>query len=410
MPQNLNDLRRETQNLGLSVQPGLKAAREPYLQALRAHHIRRDFPNGMPYEELHPMLCFDYWRLSSKEQDAIWRDSNDWIVQEKLNGCRLIVCFVKGRGVYAHSREVSARNFRRVELTSRLVFGDFIPDFSAVLDCEAICDQTVDPNFFAKKDELITSTLHATTSLFHMEPDASKKLQKERGFPLKLHIFDITSWEKVDLREKKLCERLSYLPAVREAIKAAQLKDHFYFVPIFFQGKRAVYNRILEQGGEGAVFKNLNSRYVDNSSRGRDRWVKIKRQVELDCFVSGFEQGKPNSPWCNHVTALIFAVNTEGGSLVIAKVSALPWEFRKKISLRDKVTGVVALNPECLGLVATVTGLELSRKARRLVHPAIIRWRGDLTKECCRYSAKDLERLRLGDTRITPMRIVGGST
>lgn len=291
MNQNLSDLKKEAQMLGLEVgQSGKRPAKEDYLCVLREHHLQKEFPNGLPYKELTPMVCFDYWNLDPKQQAAIWNDHN-WIAQQKLNGCRLILHFVKGLGVFAHSRTTSTHTYRRSELTNRLLFGDFVPDFTATVDSEVICDKTIDAGPHVTK-----SSLQTTASLLHMEAEASKRLQKELELPLKVHVFDITNWEGQDLRLRKLCERLSHLPDFQSAIAAAQLSSHFEFPPIFFQEKQSIYEKILAVGGEGVVLKNINYHYEDSNSRSRVGWVKVKKQVEFDAYVSGFERGRPG---CN---------------------------------------------------------------------------------------------------------------
>jgi ATP-dependent DNA ligase len=198
------------------------------------------------------------------------------------------------------------------------------------------------------------------------------------------------------------------MPEFQAAITAGHLSEHFAFPPIFHQEKQKVFDKIIAEGGEGVVLKNLNYHYEDSNSRSRHGWVKVKRQVVFECYVSGFERGRPGSEYENYVSCLIFSVSTEKTKLVTAKVSNLPWFFRKKITVYDKTTNTVKLNMECYGKVATVSGLEMSKKARRLVHPRIIHWRNDLKQEQCRYSLDEIEAARLGGLAL-PIRIVSSS-
>src|SRR6202035_996539 len=144
----------------------------------------------------------------------------------------------------------------------------------------------------------------------------------------------------------------------------------------------------------------------DNSSRDRTSWVKCKRETELTAYVRGYERGRPGSNWENHVAALVFSINTDGSSTVIAKVTNLPYEFRKQITIRDRA-GSINLDPEIYGSVAKVSGLELSAKVRRLTHPRITRGCPDLNQTQCNYAWDDLEGARLGSTATIPLRIVG---
>jgi hypothetical protein len=388
MSPSLAELKRETLRLGLPVlQRGRREARADYTDALRDYFLKQDHPNGLPYDEVSPMLCYDFWKLPPREQIALWRNDG-WLAQEKLNGVRLILHFVKGVGTFGHSRTTSVKTYRRTDLTHHLLFGSHVPNFTATVD-----------------SEITGSNLQQVTALLHMRPDDSKRLQQET--PLTVNVFDITKWQESDLRLRELTDRLSFIPDFQAAIESVHLIQYFKFPPIFFQNKEAVCNKIIERGGEGVVLKRLSSHYEDSSARGRNFWVKCKRQVGFDCFISGFERGRPGSDYANKVSCLIFSVVTEDGPVVVAKVSNLPWLFKKEISGYSAATNTVELAADMFGRVAHITGLELSRKARRLMHPRISFWRTDLQKEQCRYSMKDIESLRLGNTAVTPMRIVG---
>jgi hypothetical protein len=384
MSQSLKELREQALKLGLEVQSD---AREPYLQALRHFYLQRDYPAGLPFEELSPMHCFNYHALKQKEQRSIWNDPN-FIAQEKLNGIRAILHFVRGIGVFAHVCKINDTNFRRTEITDWLLFANCIPSFSATLDCE------------------ITSEggLQETIALLHTSPEESRR--RQRDTPLLINCFDLTNWEGTDLRARRLEERLTYLPLLHTTLAAAGLSNHFSFPPTFRLCKKDVFERIINQGGEGCVLKNLDSPYRDNSSRDRTSWVKCKREVELTAFVSGFERGRPGTEWENKVASLVFSVNVTEGAYVIAKISALPWPFRKEISLYDRSTGSLNLEPELFGAVAVISGLELSQNARRLTHARIKHWRLDLNQTQCLYSWADLEQARLGATTLL-LRITG---
>jgi hypothetical protein len=384
--QSLKELRQKAEALGLQVSSN---AREPFVSALRSFYLQRDYPAGLPYTELSPMLCFNYHMLKEKEQRSLWTDPS-WICQEKLNGVRAILHFVRGIGVFGHTRKINDTNFRRTEITDWLPFVTCIPSFSATLDCEVTSE----------------GGLQETTALLHTSPAESKR--RQRDTPLLVNCFDITNWEGTDLRARRLEERLGFLPTLHTTLAAAGLSNYFSFPPTFRLCKRDVFERIINQGGEGCVLKNLDSPYRDNSSRDRTSWVKYKREVELTAFVSDFERGRPGTEWENKVASLVFSVNVTEGACVIAKISALPWPFRKEISLYDRSTGSLNLEPELFGAVAVISGLELSQNARRLTHARITRWCPDLNSTQCVYSRDDLEKTRLGDIRAPLLRIVGG--
>lgn len=403
---SLAELKKECQVLGVEVIPS--DAKAPYLAALRSHYLKRDYPNGLPYEELCPMLCFPYWDLTEKEQGALW-ENHDWIAQKKLNGCRLILYFVKGVGVFAHSRSVSLHSYRRTELTDRLLFSGFKPDFTATVDTEVLCDQVIDTRSYTQKGEITQSSLHSTSALLHMEPEASKRLQRDQAVPLTVHVFDITNWQGEDLRAKKLCERLTYLSDFQKAIEFQDLNIYFNFSPTVLQDKRGFYDQVIAAGGEGIVLKNLNSPYIDSTSRSRSGWVKVKRQIEIDAYVSGFERGRSGSKWEICVASLIFSVNTDKGHHTIAKVSNIPWVFRKKISHYDAKLNQLKLDVGVYGKVARLSGMEVSQRAFRLVYPNLVFWRPNLRQEDCVYAMSDLHAARMG-APIQPLRTVNPSS
>lgn len=389
---SLADLKKEAQALGIKVE---SKARAPYLDALRNFYLRRDYPSGLPYTELNPMLCYDYWKIHPKQQEAIWKNA-DWIAQEKLNGCRLIIHFVRGIGVFAHSRTVSAKTYRRTELTDRLLFRSLIPDFTATVDSEVMCHSATGTS----------NSLETTTALLHMRAEASRRIQADQKCPLAAHVFDMTNWQGIDLRDKKLCERLSYMSDFQTAIQQTEASKYFVSLPVQLHKKKDFYNQVLKSGGEGVVLKNLNAPYEDSSARKRHGWIKVKKQVEVDAFVSGFERGRTGGDYETKVGSLVFSTNTEEGPLVVAKVSNLPWSFRKEVSEYDRETNTVKLDVNCYGRVARVIGLELSRRAGRLVHPRIDYWRSDLNQEQCVYSFREFEAVRKGETGAFLLRIV----
>lgn len=395
MAHSLADLKRQCTALNLGVSDSKDRA--PYLAALRAHYLVKDYPNGLPYEELFPMQCFNYWDLSSREQSTRWADHNQWIAQEKLNGCRVILHFIKNVGVFAHSRNISQATFRRQELADHLLFRDFKPSFSATVDCEALIEKPIDTRGLTANGSVTRTSLHSTSAVLRISAEASLRLQREQA-PIIFYVLDIANWEGSNLKEKELAARLSFLTDFKEAISKAELGQHFAYPSICFQGKRKFLETLLAQGKEGCVLKFLGSRYDDSSSRNRYGWIKVKREVQFDGFVSGFEQGRPGSKYAHQVATILFSISTEKSHHMIAKCSNLPWAFRKEISIYDGATGRVRLEPSVYGRVARLSGQEFSARACRLVHPGIVHWRSEMTQDQCRYADVELQALRQGET------------
>ncbi len=352
------------------------------------------------------MQAYPSANLHPRQLRSLWK-SHDWIAQEKLNGCRVILNFVRGLGIFAHSRTINIRTYRRRELTNRLRFRSFIPPFSATLDTEALVKKPIDTRNFTTKGNVTRSSLQSTTAVLHLEAEASLRLQREQDAGLVLHAFDIVSWQGTDLRKRKLAERLGYLDEFQKIISGTELEQHFEFPPVVTISKEAFFTKSIAAGAEGVVLKNLSSRYEDNSSRNPRGWVKCKRSIELTAYVSGFEPARSKSRWSKMVGSLLFSVGTEKGPKLVAKCSNFPYQLRKELSQYDKDTGRVSMHPKILGQVSTITGQEFSARAFRLVHPSITYWRSDLRQEDCNYSQDELENLRAGTTGNTHRKVEG---
>ncbi|MGB6735970.1 MAG: hypothetical protein WBE55_09370 [Candidatus Sulfotelmatobacter sp.] len=404
MIRKLAELQTLCRELGLEVKCGPRKAKADFLQALREHYLKKDYLEGPPFAELTPMLSFPYWNLKSAERERIWHDHNDWVVQEKFNGCRVILHFVKGVGTFAHSRNLDTRTYRRTDLTYHLLFADLIPHFSATVDCEAVIERPIDTLPFTPKGSKIQPSLQAVSAVLALRPESARRLQTEQSAPLMFKAFDLPHWDDKDLRKKKLCERLPYLNDFLAAIRSTPAGQYFEVPPTQLYAKKLFFDRVLSRGGEGCMFKNLNSPYVDSSKRSRKGWIKVKRSVELDAFVSGFEAGKPTGRWKSKVATLLFSVDTEDGPHLIAKVSSISKRSRSMITVKDKATKEISLHPDMYHKTAHLVGQEITPKSLRLLHPKVVRWNhiGIDVKTRCTYSMRDIRTGQLALPLIKP--------
>jgi ATP-dependent DNA ligase len=393
MTRKLAELQALCRELNLEVRVGSRKAKSDYLNALRQHFLKKDYLEGPPFEELTPMLAFPYWNLKSAERERVWADHNDWLIQRKINGCRVVVHFVKDTGVFAHSRNIDTQKYRRTDLTYHLLFADLIPNFSATIDCEAVIESNIDTSPFTPKGSKIQPSLQATAAVLALRPESARRLQTEQSAPLMFKAFDLPRWNDQDFRKKKLCERLPYLNDFLAAIKTTPAGQYFEVPPTQLYAKKLFFDRVLAAGGEGVVFKNLNSPYVDSSKRSRRGWIKCKRSVELSAFVSGFESGRPGGRWKNRIATLLFSVDTEDGPHLIAKVSSISKRSRAMITVKDPQTKEVKLHPDMYKKTAHLVGQEITPKSLRLLHPKVVRWDKvavDIRTRCC-YSMKDIK-------------------
>lgn len=392
MIKHLVELETKCAELGLEVTlAGKKLRKEDCVAALRAHYMKAD---GLPYTEVEPMLCFAEWNLKQEEREEAWR-SPDWFAQEKLNGCRVILHFIPGKGVYAHSRTVSVKTYRFQELTDQLLFADFKDaPHELVLDCEVRVEKPIDTTGYTAKGTLTKTSLHSTTALLHLEGSQSRKLQVEQDAPLVFHVFDILKYHVHNMQGVPLYMRLDQLGKEMEWLQKTEIGKYFEQVLLVAGNKQGFYENILKSGGEGVILKYKYSHY-EPGKRDRDAWIKVKKGLEFDAFVTGFVRGEKKNGWDKYVGALEFSVHTDRGIHQIAACSNFTMEFRKSISVYNERTDSVYLNPAILGMVAEIGGQDVTARVLRLSHATINRWRtspGDnKNAEDCVVKMADLE-------------------
>jgi len=372
---NLSKLIEKCEEIGFSKDSipmsGKKLTKADCVLVLRKANLPE---GGLQYNEITPMLCFAEWNLKLVEQKDIWT-SKRWIAQKKLNGCRLIIHFVKGVGVFAHSRTISVKTWRFQELTDKLLWNDFVPDFDATIDSEVIVEKPIDTRGVTAKGELTKTSLHSTTSLLHLESSASHKVQIEQDAPLMIQCFDIMKFEDRRLTSMPLHMRLGALDLFKYRIAETEIGKYFQFPEWTAENKKEFAKKIMAEGGEGVILKNLEHKYVFSSSRPRKGWVKVKRKREHDAFVSGFQLGTEGKGFEDLVGSLEFSVHLkEGGTHMIGRPTNLSLKLRKKITIIGE-DGKPTLKPKMLGKVAEISGQDISARELRLSHCTIERWR-----------------------------------
>lgn len=372
---NLSVLVKKCETLGLDYLPkdGKKLGKDHCVQALRAHYLP---PEGLPYEEITPMLCFAEWNLKPAEIDACYR-SPKWAAQTKFNGFRLVLHLVKGVGLYAHTRTISEKTFRYEDTTSKLLIKDWIPTFDATIDIEAIIDKPVDTNPYTKgkKGTITKSSLHSAVAVAHLNAEGAIALQRDQDAPFVFHAFDVMRLNGQDLRRRPLREReLFRLGELRSAVLASPIGQYFRFPELVYEDRKAFAEKVKAEGGEGVIWKNLDSPYIDSSSRPRTGWVKHKKRIEFDAFVSGFKPGEKGSGYENLVGALEWSVHLkEGGTHVLGFTSNMTLAHREKMTVT--VNGEPTLHKSIYGRVGEISGQDVSAREFRLSHCTHDRWR-----------------------------------
>jgi ATP-dependent DNA ligase len=390
--------------------------KDDFIRALRDYYIKENYDGNPPksielLDEnlISPMLAARFNQLKDEQQEEIW-ESDEWYFEEKEDGVRMLISFLEDEGFNLYSRNISVEDFLPIS------YGDTIDtehvDKSKIKD-EFIVDSeliSLNPNISTIVEDnkgVVTETqLDAISSLISMEPEKAIPIQRRESTKLQYVIFDIIYWNGEWLFDLPLKERREYLEKAVSQLDDAGLGCR---LPRSNRTKKKqFYKNIITEGGEGVIAKNVNYKYIPNSYRRKDGWIKIKRSMSesigmetslgdsIDAWVSGFKTGTEGKKWEDYVGALEFSVYLEDFEDVIfndvdsepeihkiAVVASLPDDLRKEMTGRDE-EGNPILKEEWYGKVAELDGQSVAPRSNRLRHARIINWRSDKTPNECR--------------------------
>jgi len=365
MARNLADLQAECAQLGLVVESNGRPNKAQWIAALRDHHWSREHPGEPLPEQVSPMLLSDWEKLDEPAAREIEDDHSQWIVQPKRDGVRALL-HVNGGSVRVTGRCVSDVTYRYTEHQEQLPhltegFGA-VPD--TVLDGELVC-----PTDRVDTGSLVTTApLQAATAILGTSPANAERIQRSQQCHLWLHVFDILRYLGRDTTELPLAERLDLLAQAVSRVNNSYVE----LVPSYAVNKSAVHANILAQGGEGTVWKRLDQPY--EVGRRVSHWVKRKRSLKVEAFVSGFKPGNSEGGHRNLVGALEFSVvDQHGHPTPVAWASNLSDAERATMTDRDSL-GNPRLRPQILGRRAMLTAQDVAGRSRRLRHARISQW------------------------------------
>jgi ATP-dependent DNA ligase len=359
----LTELRAACVALGIKVETGLRASKEPFISALRDFHWNKDHPGKPLPAQVMPMLLGDWADLTPNQVQEIEQDIHAWIVQPKLDGVRALMHIEPG-GIRITSRYVSETTFRLSEFQDNLchLAQGLAGLFGTVLDGELVC-----PVAAIDTGSTTTATaLQATVAVLSTSPENAHRLQERQGAHLRFHAFDILRCRGRDVTSLPLRDRLDFLA---QALSGSDNPD-LEMVPSFVIGKAAVHRNIIEAGGEGTVWKQVNQPYLTN--KRVKYWIKRKRGIEIEAIVSGFKPG--NNGHVRLVGAVEFsAQQADGSPAPVAWVTSWTDQDRQAMTCVGP-NGEVMLNPSYLGRRALIEGQDHSARSRRLRHARIVKW------------------------------------
>jgi ATP-dependent DNA ligase len=350
---------------GINVETQGRASKEPYIAALRDYHWLKDHPDEPLPPQISPMLLGNWADLDPEEAHRIEHDRPGWVVSPKLDGVRALL-HVEGDRVRITSRYVSEVTYRLGE------FQDNLPHLMsglASLDGTILDGELVFPGRSLDTSRAIARhPLQAAMAILSTSPEQALRLQARPEQWLRFHAFDILKSGGTDVTEQPLQDRLDLLA---RAVAVAD-NPHLEAVPVFTIGRLAIHRRILEAGGEGTVWKQLDQPYEPGRRVGH--WLKRKRETTIEAFVTGFKRGNPGRGNEDLVGALEFSTrHTDESVRPIAWVSAWSDSERRMMTLPDQ-TNSPGLTPAYLGRRALIAGQDEAAQSGRLRHARLRHW------------------------------------
>ena len=362
---NLAELQRACTALGIDVPTQGRQSKEPYIAALQAYHWHKDHPDQPLPPQIHPMLLDNWADLDPEEAQLIEADGPGWIVQPKLDGVRSLL-HAEGNHVRITSRCVSEVTFRLGEFQDNL---SHLTTGLSNLDGTVLDGELVFPGSALDTGRTVARhPLQAAAAILSTSPEQAKRLQSSPEHRLRFHAFDILKSNGNDVTQQPLRNRLDFLA---RAITAAD-NPHLEPVPIYTIGRLAIHRRILEAGGEGTVWKQLDQPYEPDRRVGH--WIKRKRETSIEAFVTGFKPGTPGHGNEDLVGALEFSTRHMDESVrPIAWVSAWSDSERRAMTIPDH-TNSPRLDPAYLNRRAVIVGQDESARSGRLRHARLRHW------------------------------------
>lgn len=296
-----------------------------------------------------PMLC-KHMKDDIDKFDVSPLESEDYVAETKLNGCRCLITYSPEVGFEFFSRRESSSNFLNGNLTKKFLFiekglitepKDYINKFNYrfVIDGELLIEGI--------ENELQTTQVSIEDyiqSIFSSNAERAKEFQKD-GHRLKMMIFDVlyfeknpvipADWEpKYEYREREITPDLTqwveghyskylksagfksagrakklyqYLYTLKDSNKndvrkypfskrrqlrhliVKMLSDNllpFYEVEGEDVNKIEFTENILSSGGEGSILKNLHAPYISTMRSSRSHRAAMKVKQSISTMLS----------------------------------------------------------------------------------------------------------------------------
>ena len=129
------------------------------------------------------------------------------------------------------------------------------------------------------------------------------EVQKANGY-VTYKVFDILKYEGINLRELQYWRRYEILERVVE-----KLGSRYIVLPRrAVSNKKEFFEKILAEGGEGVILKDVNAPYQEGVQS--TAWAKVKREKNWNVICTGFTKGK--NAFASTFGALKFSMYIKG--------------------------------------------------------------------------------------------------
>ena len=382
----LSELINQCREQGIPIPEGTRFSKEDLVQKLANHH--REHNRSETYlEQILPQLAKDIEDLPEEEKEAVLR-SDQYAAGEKKNGIRGIL-HICPEGNRFTSRNRCANTYLLNELTENIphLKGLDLREFEgSIFDGELYL-----PGDFVDLDDS-ANVLEATTALLHCSPEKARAFQEKEGQKIHYHIFDVLRANGQDMVPIPLRERLKYLNEFKGFIESSGQGQHIQFENLILHDKEQYFKTIIEAGGEGIVFKDLNAPY-HLGARSRS-WLKLKKHTTVDAIIIGSDRGKE---WDKKglIGSVELGIFDECGALrSIGSVSSFP--LQRRIDMTELIDGIPTLRKKYIGTIVECRFHDLNKNLKGR-HLQIVRFReGGNSKpisECHLDLSKEKEKL-----------------
>lgn len=332
---------------------------------------------------MDPMKAYRYDKLSAENQ-RIAMESEHWYLEEKYNGWRIVLTYIRGHGFAAFGGNLSDVDHLPVDYTDKVMFvvhdhdgtklvhitdkrfSECIDAVAAAIDTEVLCHTVVEN----RKGSFSSNTLDTVGTILSLPPSEATALQLG-GAHLDFKAFDFVEFEGM-----RPIFSVNYVNRRMRLLTEACHKswpDSLQVAESTTADKASKLRTIWNRGGEGCVLKYARGNYVPGG-RMKEVAIKVKRTMsgeigdDIDAFVSGFVL-TPEWTKLGLIGGVELSVYLNGKEHVVATVSSMPDEVREALTLPPATeNGMPSLREEFMFKVLTIDGQELSGRNRKLLH------------------------------------------